>query len=535
MIEKPDYVKAFQKPVKTEIKHIGGGWYLYECSSKYDPAIKRSRKISGKCLGVITPQGLVKTMRRLRPVGEAAAKSVVIDDVLHVGGPIFFWQRTAQLRERLRRHFPDLWKAIYATVLLRTEWEPTFKRLPMHFESSLLAGMFPDLSFGPAENAALLRNLGKHRQAMSDFMKEDIADKSVFILFDGHRLISSSETMEFAELGYDSKRRFMPQINLMYVFSLDDTVGTPIYYKQFIGSTPDVSAFSDVLKESGIANSTCTIVADKGFASDADFELLDERNLQYIIPIRRGNAVTKSMLPLQHTSFEDVFSYNGRAIQAHKIAKDDFNVFVYFDAQLYANELADSVLRGEKDNNTRQKKIDTEMTRRSKGKGKLTQEELDELQPKNLAKLQEEIPEMGTVTIRTNRKELNSTQVYQIYKRRQDIEQFFKTYGDSLDFEASYMRSKTTQEAWLFLNHLSAMIGMDCLNSISMAGCEKEVSLNDVREMLRKITAYKIDGKWQIAPIKNKVGKLLEKLNTTMTNEELASILDTCSSLRSIP
>ena len=535
MTEKPDYVKAFQKPAKTEIKHIGGGWYLYECSSKYDPAIKRSRKISGKCLGVITPQGLVKTMRRLRPIGEAAAKSVVIDDVLHVGGPIFFWQRTSQLRERLRRHFPDLWKAIYATVLLRTEWEPTFKRLPMHFESSLLAGMFPDLSFGPAENAALLRNLGKHRQAMSDFMKEDIADKSVFILFDGHRLISSSETMEFAELGYDSKRRFMPQINLMHVFSLDDTVGTPVYYKQFIGSTPDVSAFSDVLKESGIANSTCTIVADKGFASDADFELLDERNLQYIIPIRRGNAVTKTMLPLLRNSFEDIFSYNGRAVQAHKIAKDDFNVFVYFDAQLYANELADSVLRGEKDNNTRQKKIDAEMTRRNKGKGRLTQEQIDELQPRDLAKLQEQIPEMGIVTIRTNRKELNSAQVYQIYKRRQAIEQFFKTYGDSLDFEASYMRSKTTQEAWLFLNHLSAMIGMDCLNSISMAGCEKEVSLNDVREMLRKITAFKIGGKWQIAPIKNKVGKLLQKLNATMTNEELASILDASSSLKSIP
>lgn len=48
---------------------------------------------------------------------------------------------------------------------------------------------------------------------------------------------------------------------------------------------------------------------------------------------------------------------------------------------------------------------------------------------------------------------------------------------------------------------------MDCLNSISMAGCEKEVSLNDVREVLRKTTAYKIDSKWQIAPIKNKVGE----------------------------
>ena len=48
-------------------------------------------------------------------------------------------------------------------------------------------------------------------------------------------------------------------------------------------------------------------------------------------------------------------------------------------------------------------------------------------------------------------------------------------------------------------------------------------------------TAEFIDGKWQIAPIKNKVGKLLQKLNTTMTNEVLASILDASSSLNSIP
>ena len=55
MTEKPDYVKAFTKPPKTEIKHIGKGWYLYECTSRYDPELKRSRKISGKCLGAITP------------------------------------------------------------------------------------------------------------------------------------------------------------------------------------------------------------------------------------------------------------------------------------------------------------------------------------------------------------------------------------------------------------------------------------------------------------------------------------------------
>ena len=112
-----------------------------------------------------------------------------------------------------------------------------------------------------------------------------------------------------------------------------------------------------------------------------------------------------------------------------------------------------------------------------------------------------------------------------IYKQRQAIEQFFKTYGDTLDFEASYMRSRKTQEAWLFLNHISAMIAMDCLNTISAAECDKDISFDDVREALRKITACKIDGKWLVAPIKSKVVKLLQKLGVAITDQELAAIL----------
>ena len=165
------------------------------------------------------------------------------------------------------------------------------------------------------------------------------------------------------------------------------------------------------------------------------------------------------------------------------------------------------------------------MARRSKGKGRLSEEQLAALEPQNLAEFQKAVPEMGTVSIRTNRKELNSVQVYRIYKQRQAIEQFFKTDGDTLDFEASYMRSSKTQEAWLFLNHISAMITMECLNTISAAECDKEISFDDLREALRKITAFKMDGKWQVAPIKSKVVKLLQKLGATVTDEELAAVL----------
>lgn len=61
-------------------------------------------------------------------------------------------------------------------------------------------------------------------------------------------------------------------------------------------------------------------------------------------------------------------------------------------------------------------------------------------------------PEMGTITIETTRTELNGEQVYALYKQRQQIEQCFKAYDDSLGFDSSYMHGDVSMEAWLFLN-----------------------------------------------------------------------------------
>lgn len=142
-------------------------------------------------------------------------------------------------------------------------------------------------------------------------MQEDVNSNDVFILFDGHRLITSSKTMELAELGYDSKRRFKPQVNLLYVYSLSSDASAPVYYKQFLGSTPDVSAFADILNECGISSKKYTVIADKGFAAEEQFEALTEQELSYVIPIKRGSKLVADYLPLTPQSFSDLFTYNG--------------------------------------------------------------------------------------------------------------------------------------------------------------------------------------------------------------------------------
>lgn len=67
--------------------------------------------------------------------------------------------------------------------------------------------------------------------------------------------------MDNAELGYDSKHRYKPQINLIYLFSVGSSTDTPLYFKQFIGSTPDVIAL-DILNESHCYGRDCTVIAD---------------------------------------------------------------------------------------------------------------------------------------------------------------------------------------------------------------------------------------------------------------------------------
>ena len=530
MSEKPDFVKSFPRPKNTEIKCIQNKWYLYERFSKYDPVKKRSQKVSGSCLGRITEDGLVPTKRRLvdadsllKPAEENFWDR--ISDVVDVGGPLFLWERTTEMRDRLKKYFPDLWEKIYVTTLLRTLKGPRFRRLQVHYETSFLAHMFPKMGFAALNTSEFLQTLGRRRAAISNFMQEDVSRKDVFILFDGHRLITSSKTMELAELGYDSKRRYMPQINLLYVYSMGNDDASPVYYKQYLGSTPDVTAFPDLLKECGIATRDYTIIADKGFASEEDFELLTQQELNYVIPIKRGSRVVAESLPVRTTEYTDVFSYNGRAIQAFNIEQGAFNLFVYYDAQLYANELADAVDRANKRNETLDKKVQAEKARRAKGKGRLSDEEFAKLQPQDLREILSGSLEIGTVTLRTNRIDLNSQQVYRAYKQRQNIEQFFRTYSEGMDYDASYMRSQVSQEAWLFLNHLSALIAMECIADIARLGEDKNISFEDLRQTLGKIMATKIDDQWRIAPVKKSVNTLMTKLDFSLSKVDLTTLL----------
>lgn len=502
---KPDFVQNYKKPKNTEIKHINGYWYLYEKINYYDKKSKRSRTKSGAMLGKITPDGFVPKKIRLEKAMEG-------NDVVEMGITRFFYERTSTMRCRLEKYFPDIWEKIYVTALLRTSQDNRFRRLQVNYEDSVLYYMYPGISFSGSAMTSLLDILGRRREAIRMFMQEDVVDGEAFLLCDGHRLISASRTLENAEIGYDSKQRYKPQVNVLYMFTLGENTGSAAFYKQYVGSTPDTIAFRDIIHDADAYGKDCTVIADKAFSSEGDIQDIEDCGLHYVIPMKRGNRYVKGRIP-DIRGFTDAFSFHGRGIQSIRFDENEtYSIHLFFDTGLFAQEFSDLTQRTEKRNETAEKRREQEEKRRRNGKGRLSDEELALLEPVNAQELLRESPEMGMITIKTDRKDLNSCQVYSIYKQRQAIEQAFKTNDCTMDQEASYMRNNYSEEAWLFLNHLGLMMSISTLDEIATIGQTKDISYKDLVQTLRKIKINRINGDWFVVPVKESIKKLCSKM-----------------------
>lgn len=218
--------------------------------------------------------------------------------------------------------------------MIRLTQDRALKRCSGHYETSILSAIWPELALSPASLSRLLNRLGKDRTRIKNYLLSFRRERERFMLVDGHRQLSASRYLDAAEVGYDSKCRYKPQINLLYMFSLGEGVGYPEYYKQYAGNITDVAAISDLLKESGGKEGHCTLVSDKGFGSGDNFDRIVEINMKYLIPLKRGNLEVKGRVPRSQFDYEQGFSYHGRSVFAQQIDCSDYIVLLFFDPYL---------------------------------------------------------------------------------------------------------------------------------------------------------------------------------------------------------
>ena len=476
----PEWVEKQRRP-GTSIHCIRGKYYLYEVTSVYDKEKKRARAITKGYLGRITEEGLIPPRKKAEQSKEEAPEDRY--SVKEYGASSVLLEMGSTVHKRLREVFPKEADEMMALAILRLVEKSPFKRIGLLYEKSYLSELFPNLPLSSASLSGFLRSVGSKREKIVRFMN-DMIDGSEHILFDGTNIITKSENLDINRLGYNSHRQFDPQINLLYAFSCEQR--QPVYYRIVPGNVRDVSSFRQAVSEAGIRD--VTVIADKGFGSKANFEMLENEGLRYIVPLRRNNgAFDRAQLKTgDKNSFDGHFMFQKRVVWYYEYVSDGARYIVFQDSSLRMEEEKDYLQRVEAQHENY-----------------------------TMKGYMEKQYDFGTILFRTNRED-SPEEIYKLYKTRIEIEQAFDFLKNLMETDVVYLQDKYAVEGWAFINHLSLLLLYLVYSRLRAAKLLSKFSVEDFVVHLKYIHKIKIKNAWVLSEISGKTQKLLNALGVSI-------------------
>jgi hypothetical protein len=122
---------------ETELRLLGGKYYPYEVSSKWDSLKKRSVKISGKLLGKITEaEGFVESEKAQLRRQQLKVEQIQVKEY---GVTSFFESLFTEMLSALQEYFPDIWQAIICLAYGRLVYQAPLKSMSFHYSNSYLS------------------------------------------------------------------------------------------------------------------------------------------------------------------------------------------------------------------------------------------------------------------------------------------------------------------------------------------------------------------------------------------------------------
>ena len=472
----PDWVEK-QRIKGTNISCIRGKYYLYEATSVWDKEKGRAQKKTGKYLGRITEEGLI-------PPRKQQEQTPLAITTMEYGASNVLYELGDEIYRKLKERFPREADTIFSLAILRVIERCPYKRAAFLYEKSFLSEIFGKQPLSGASISGFLRTLGQDREKIVGFMKEFMSGTEN-ILFDGTNIITKSEGLEINRLGYNSHRQYDPQINLLYAFSAEKRL--PVYYRVVSGNIRDVTSFSQAVNESGISD--MVVIADKGFGSEANFEMLEERGLKYIVPLRRNNGlfIRDRLKAGNRDAFDGYFMFNGRVIWYYSYEVDGKRLVVYLDNDLKNEEEKDYIRRIESN--------------------------IEDYSHEGFLRKQYDF---GTIIFRTNL-DVDAEKLYCLYKSRGEIEQSFDSLKNLLELDIVYLQDKYAVEAWAFINHISLMLTFLVYNLLRSKNQLSKYSVADFLAHMKYVHKIKVNNQWLTSEISGKTIKLLTCLDLHIT------------------
>ena len=483
----PDWVLKHKKK-GSEVRFIRGKYYLYQVKSKWNKEKGRAQKITGKYLGRITEEaGFIESKLKQRQNKTEKSSSIAVKEY---GVSSFMMQTAEPIQKKLTEIFDkEDADTILSLAVLRAINQCPFKRIKHLYEHSYISEMLPELKLSGKELSVFLRNIGNKRDKIVEFMNSFV-EGSKHIIFDATSVISQSKNMGINRVGYNSKRIFDPQINLLYAFSYDpDAQKTaPAYYRIVPGSVREISAFKLSLVEADLAD--CVVVADKGFGSQTNIQMLEGEHLHYVIPLKRDSNFFDDA-PIKtgdKSKFDGHFLFKKRPVWHYSKKIDDKKkVFVFIDSDLKTEEEKDYLQRIE--NNLEGYTMENFLAKQYR---------------------------FGTIIVITNL-DKPVKEVYEILKSRNNIEVAFDTLKNLLDADSGYMHNKQALEAWAFINHISMMLLYKIYSILKKNDLLSRFSVADILEHLRYIFKLRIKDEWKTSEISSKTKDLMKSINYPIT------------------
>ena len=492
-IQHPDWALVHRKP-GTELKLINGRYYLYGVKSVYDKASKRSKKVSLGILGSITGEkGFVPSEKQA--LKAKSTKSYHNKELFTFEYGFSKWLLATLDKEGilddLKKHFPELWQFIVMMVFCRVAYKSPLKNIPFYCGQSSLPGLMDwNEKIYDQKISDLLFELGTGQAAIHEFMQpKDNLRKTV--LMDATDIVLQSNHIALSQKGYNAKMNFQSQFVLLYLY--DAVSLKPLYYRLLPGNIREISAMQNTIKISGIEQ--CVYIADKGFFSASNVAELERLGMQFIIPLKRDNALIpySGLDNIEQT--DNYFQFAKRFVfYADTVRDGNRSVNLFMDGKLKEQEKTDYLTR-----------IGTVPESYSK------------------SRFNEKVKAMGTLSIMHNT-DMSAQEIYCEYKNRGEIEQFFDHLKNTLDASSSNMQREGSLNGWMFINHLSMQVIYRLYQTLKTTPLNKKqtlnhkYSINDTIEHLKAIRKIQFSPKeYVVAEINKSTKTLLEKMKISIT------------------
>ena len=282
----PEVIKQ-KRPTQfgaVEIRCIGGHYYTYLVSSKWDAVKKRPQKVTGKSIGKITEaDGFIPNANGIRLMQSMRITPDVAPTVKNYGAYETLQQLSPDLGEQLKKYFPDTFRQIRTISLLRlVDSISSVKMIQPMFLDSYMSDICGDIAVSENSVRKFVSELGSRQDQLDAFMREQVMPGST-LLFDGTSIFMRCAD-SLSGKGYNPDHSLDPQARILYVFEKDSH--KPVFYRVVQGSIVDKTAFMDTVHAAGCRN--CIIIADKGFYSNQNVPVLLNAGRRYILPLRGG-------------------------------------------------------------------------------------------------------------------------------------------------------------------------------------------------------------------------------------------------------